>query len=76
MIDRYTRIVLTVIALALVALVGQNLFGPERATAQGAPCGDAGRPCQVVVVGGPGGAWAGLPLVILDSHRIVPSRQQ
>ena len=76
MIDRYTRIVLTVIALALVALVGQNLLGPERATAQGAPCGDAGRPCQVLVVGGSSGAWAGLPVMILDAQRLVPPRQQ
>ena len=76
MIDRYTRIVLTVIALALVALVGQNLLGPERVTAQGAPCGDAGRPCQVFVVGGPPSAWTGLPMMILESNRLMPSRQQ
>ena len=37
MIDRYTKAVLTVIAAALVALVGQNAIGG--ASAQDEPCG-------------------------------------
>ncbi len=45
MIDRYTKIVLTVIATALVGLVAQNALGP--ANAQRGACGSSIDPCYV-----------------------------
>lgn len=49
-IDRYTKAVLTVIAVALCALVAQNTI--QNASAQlGVGCGDSlARPCLVRVV--------------------------
>ena len=48
MIDRYTKVVLTVIAAALCGLVIQNAVGP--AMAVGGACGGFGeRPCEVTV---------------------------
>lgn len=46
MVDRYTKAVLTVIAAALLVLVGQNLVGPTRAqlgTQQVEICGGLGQ---------------------------------
>lgn len=73
-IDRYTRAVLTVIALALVLLVARGLLEPASVTAQAPVCGDPARPCRVIVVGGPQalGEWSGLPVLMLDSQRVVP----
>jgi hypothetical protein len=46
MIDRYTKAVLTIIAVALVALVAQNTF--RSSYAQDAGCGVSGQmPCAV-----------------------------
>lgn len=45
MIDRYTKVVLTVIAVSLVALVCQNLS--TTASAQNDSCGTAKNPCFV-----------------------------
>ena len=46
MIDRYTKIILTVIAVALVALVTQNVIRPS--FAQDFGCGSYGQsPCAV-----------------------------
>ncbi len=49
MVDRYTKIVLTVIASALCALVVQNMFVPARAV--GDSCGEWHNPCMVEVRG-------------------------
>jgi hypothetical protein len=49
MIDRYTKIVLTVIAAALVALVLQNSFPGARAQ-MGSGCGSGHKPCYVETV--------------------------
>lgn len=117
MVDRYTKIVLTVIAVMLTGLLIRPLLEAQTALAQpqacgaptnpcavsvvggpiaggwqGAPiavfdgqadawararppCGRVGDPCFAVVVGGPAGGlagWQGAPLIILDTHRIVP----
>ncbi len=46
MTDRYTKIILTVIAVALVALVTQNVIKPS--LAQDSGCGSYGQsPCAV-----------------------------
>lgn len=45
MIDRYTKIVLTVIAVSLCALVLQNIVPP--AGALGSACGTSKNPCHV-----------------------------
>jgi hypothetical protein len=50
MIDRYTKTVLTVIALALVGLLTVQLI--PRAQAQMASCGTAGNACYVTNYGG------------------------
>jgi len=50
MVDRYTRFILTVIALALVVLAGRPLFEVRHVAAQG---GEGGRPSSVQIVGGP-----------------------
>lgn len=75
MIDRYTRCVLTVIALALLALLVRPSFAPRTVEAQpyGPACGTPAAPCHVYVVGGPStlGAWRGGPLMLIDSQRIV-----
>jgi hypothetical protein len=44
--DRYTKIVLTVIAGALVALVAQNAIAPAQAQL-GLGCGSKAKPCFV-----------------------------
>jgi hypothetical protein len=76
MIDRYTKLVLTVIALALIGLVARPAFAPRTVEAQqgyGPACGTAAAPCHVYVVGGPASlaAWRGGPIVFIDSQRIV-----
>lgn len=45
MVDYYTKAVLTVIATALVILVGQGVIRPS--SAQNVGCGGAGAPCAV-----------------------------
>jgi hypothetical protein len=45
--DRYSKAVLTVIAIALTVIAGQQLF--QTATAQGATCGIT-KPCKSVNV--------------------------
>jgi len=52
MVDRYTKCMLTVIALALVALLVRPLFEARQVVAQGTECG-VSRPCSVQVVGVP-----------------------
>jgi hypothetical protein len=47
MIDRYTKLVLTVIAGALLVLAGERVLSP--ASAQSTDCGGLGKPCYVVV---------------------------
>jgi hypothetical protein len=79
MIDRYTKVVLTVIALVLVGLLIRPSVAPRSVAAQQsiALCGSTpSAPCYVSVVGGPAnlGAWQGGPVVILDSQRIAPRR--
>jgi hypothetical protein len=48
MIDRYTKFVLTVIAVALSVIAGQNLA--PNAAAQFVACGSEQRPCFVRIV--------------------------
>jgi hypothetical protein len=76
MVDRYTKLVLTVIALALIGLLARPSLAPRTVEAQqpyGPACGTAAAPCHVLVVGGPNnlGAWRGGPVVFIDSQRIV-----
>ncbi len=52
MVDHYTKFILTVIALALVALAVRPLVETRRVAAQVADCGTS-RPCAVQIVGGP-----------------------
>lgn len=52
MVDRYSKIVLTVIALALVALVVRPMFESGSAGAQARGCGDAMNPCYVTAAAG------------------------
>jgi hypothetical protein len=47
MIDHYTKLVLTIIAVALIALVGERALSP--AAAQPADCGSIEKPCYVAV---------------------------
>jgi len=47
MVDRYTQIVLTVIAAALVMLVSGYWFEPRGVLAQGPECGGPTNPCYV-----------------------------
>jgi hypothetical protein len=49
MIDNYTKAILTLIALALLALVGQNFSYTKPATAAPANCGELQNPCAVLV---------------------------
>jgi hypothetical protein len=51
MVDRYTKIVLTVIALALVALVLRPALEPQVATAL-SECGSFSNPCYVTTRSG------------------------
>ena len=46
MTNRYTNIILTVIAIALTTMAFQNLFKP--AEAQATACGSRDHPCAVV----------------------------
>lgn len=46
MLDRYSKAVLTVIAVALTAIAAQQFTGPSRAQSE---CGTAGNPCVVSV---------------------------
>ena len=50
MVDRYTKIVLTIIAIALCGLVLQNAV--PTAAAVGEECGKSWDPCHVYVKGG------------------------
>lgn len=61
-IDRYSKIVLTVIAAAL-AVIAVRAFGPEAAVAQGTPGYQVstGDPDWAYVVGGAGELWACTP---------------
>ncbi len=52
MVDRYTRFILTVIALVLVVLAVRPLFESRQVAAQ-AQGGEGGRPSLVQIVGGP-----------------------
>lgn len=77
MVDRYTKIVLTLIAVALMGLLMRALLDVRAVNAQqSAACGAAETPCLVTIVGGPGdvGGWRGVPLLVIDSQRIVPRR--
>ena len=47
MIDRYSKIVLTIIAAALVASVAQQYVAPARAVS--GSCGSSEAPCMVIV---------------------------
>jgi hypothetical protein len=48
MLDRYTKVVLTIIAVTLVALVAQQAIPTARASAD---CGDSSyRPCYMHIV--------------------------
>lgn len=46
MVDRYTKLVLTVVAAALVAITAQNFVRPASAQL-GEGCGDFRTPCHV-----------------------------
>jgi len=48
MIDRYTKIVLTVIAVSLVAVLVQNQLKPAHAFSDGS-CGSSIDPCYVTI---------------------------
>ncbi|MFG1420609.1 hypothetical protein [Roseixanthobacter liquoris] len=47
MLDRYTKIVLTIIAVTLVAHLGERLFGSAQAASGN--CGNISQPCVVVI---------------------------
>ena len=49
MIDRYTKIVLTIIAIALVGIVVQSAIGDASAIAPG--CGSRIDPCYITIRG-------------------------
>lgn len=69
MVDRYTKVVLTVIAVMLTGLLLRSLLEAQTAIAQPAACGAPGNPCAVSIVGGPvAGAWQGAPIVVFDSQ--------
>ena len=46
--DVYTKVVLTVIAVALCVLVGQNMVSPAVALGQ-SNCGSAFTPCHITI---------------------------
>ena len=69
MVDRYTKIVLTVIAVLLAGLLVRSLLEVPPAAAQLGACGTLDRPCAVSLIGGPvAGAWQGAPLVVYDGQ--------
>jgi hypothetical protein len=69
MVDRYTKMVLTVIALALTGLLGRSMLEVRAVNAQAPVCGAADTPCYVQIAGGPpGGAWLGAPLLVFDNQ--------
>jgi hypothetical protein len=47
MVDRYTKVVLTVIALALTVIAVRDVVGPVSAQLD-EPCGRIDRPCYIV----------------------------
>ena len=49
MTDTYTKAILTLIAIALLLLAGQNFNYTKSAKAQPADCGDFRNPCRVLV---------------------------
>jgi hypothetical protein len=51
MVDTYTKAILTVIALALVALALRPIVQPSPAVALGGACGSLGEPCYVATAG-------------------------
>ena len=55
MVDRYTKAVLTIIAVALCTIAWGNIKPSTQVYAQMAGCGDPQTPCSVVLVGIPGG---------------------
>jgi hypothetical protein len=68
MVDRYTKIVLTVIAVILIGLLVRPLFDAQTVNAQLAACGTPETPCHVNIMGGPpGGAWQGAPIFVFDA---------
>jgi hypothetical protein len=67
MVDRYTKVVLTVIAAALIGLMSRPLLEVPTVGAQLAACGLPERPCHVSIAGGPpAGTWQGAPMVVFD----------
>jgi hypothetical protein len=69
MTDRYTRILLTVIALLLAGFLWRPLLETRTVSAQAAACGTAQAPCYVNIVGGPpSGAWQGAPILAFDAQ--------
>lgn len=69
MVDRYTKIVLTVIAVMLTGLLARSLLEVPTAVAQPAACGAPANPCAVSIVGGPvAGAWQGAPIFVFDNQ--------
>lgn len=69
MVDRYTKIVLTVIAVMLTGLLVRSLAEVHTAVAQPVACGAPGNPCAVSIVGGPvAGAWQGAPIFVFDTQ--------
>lgn len=71
MVDRYTKIVLTLIAVALMGLLMRALLDVRAVNAQqSAACGTAETPCLVSIVGGPptGAAWQGAPMSVFDAQ--------
>ncbi len=62
MVDRYTKCVLTIIALALSVLAARPLIAARPAIAQES----CGNPCRVIVVGGAvsWSSWQGDPLFV------------
>lgn len=78
MVDRYTRIVLTVIAVTLTGLFVRSLVEPRPAVAQGPVCGAPDNPCAVSIVGGPAvaGAWQGGPIYAFDAQADLRAREQ
>lgn len=69
MVDRYTKLVLTVIAVMLTGLLVRSLLEVPPAIAQPPACGAPENPCAVSIVGGPAaGAWQGTPLFVFDSQ--------
>lgn len=77
MVDRYTKIILTIIALAMVALTIRPIINVHPAGAQGLACGQMANPCEVRVTNFP---WQPSPaaiqpvLVVQDPKRPIPVR--